>query len=340
MLVPITRTEGFNKALEIQQSKLEVLEDLQTCIPILFRLFFIIRLDLLSSYEISAQVSAIEDLIAQGESMQMVLRLLCLASIVNGGIKAKTLENIKREVLQVRILLNKADSLLISFIQSYGYENLPLLLSLSSPPLGLLVSNPLPNSAPSLASLKLPYSSLRKSLKLVAEDIEEADVPEDISYVYSGYAPVSVRLVQCVVQKGSLINTGGASGDIDKGKGAASGLGKVRAHPIVGWKGFEDVVGSLPGEMFDVTQTVSGAHTSESAATTAAHTSELSSHSLLAFAHSACNLVLPLEKTTTSVVFFLGGCTYTEIAALRWIGRQTKGTFSHVSETCIEWLTS
>ena len=34
----------------------------------------------------------------------------------------------------------------------------------------------------------------------------------------------------------------------------------------------------------------------------------------------------PHEKTTTTVVFFLGGCTYTEIAALRWMGRQNKGT--------------
>jgi hypothetical protein len=25
-------------------------------------------------------------------------------------------------------------------------------------------------------------------------------------------------------------------------------------------------------------------------------------------------------------VFFLGGCTFTEIAALRWVGRQNKGT--------------
>lgn len=50
----------------------------------------------------SAQVAAIEDLIAQGADMQIVIRLLCLASITAGGIKAKTLENIKREFLQVR----------------------------------------------------------------------------------------------------------------------------------------------------------------------------------------------------------------------------------------------
>lgn len=30
----------------------------------------------------------------------------------------------------------------------------------------------------------------------------------------------------------------------------------------------------------------------------------------------------------TTVVFFLGGCTYTEIAALRWVGRQNIGAYA------------
>jgi len=29
--------------------------------------------------------------------------------------------------------------------------------------------------------------------------------------------------------------------------------------------------------------------------------------------------------TKVTVVFFVGGCTYTEIAALRWVGRQHQG---------------
>ena len=37
--------------------------------------------------------------------MQVVIRLLCLASITAGGIKGKTLENIKKEVLQVGCFL-------------------------------------------------------------------------------------------------------------------------------------------------------------------------------------------------------------------------------------------
>ncbi|KAH8119990.1 Sec1-like protein [Phellopilus nigrolimitatus] len=270
ILAPMTRTEQFSKSLEIQQN-------------------------LLASYESSAQIAAIEDLIAQGESIQTVLRLLCLASIVNGGIKSKPLENLKREILQ-----------------SYGYEYLPLILSLSSLPLGLLVPIPLPNSGASLSALKIPYSSLRKSLRLVTEEPDDLDEPEDISYVYSGYAPLSVRLVQCIVQKGSVLNAPGVGGDGNdvskkKGKEAASTLGKVRAHPILGWKGFEDVVESLPGETVDVIQTglnVGGADANM--ITTPGST-------------------LPTEKTTTSVVFFLGGCTYTEIAALRWVSRHNKG---------------
>jgi hypothetical protein len=51
---------------------------------------------------VNAQLTAIEDMIGQGAEMQVVLRLLCLASITTGGIKLKVLENIKREFLQVR----------------------------------------------------------------------------------------------------------------------------------------------------------------------------------------------------------------------------------------------
>jgi vacuolar protein sorting-associated protein 33A len=56
---------------------------------------------LLASYDVPGQITAVEDLIAQGADMQLVIRLLCLASITAGGIKSKTLENIKKEVLQV-----------------------------------------------------------------------------------------------------------------------------------------------------------------------------------------------------------------------------------------------
>ncbi|CDO73039.1 hypothetical protein BN946_scf185007.g93 [Trametes cinnabarina] len=271
MLVPMTRTEEFNKSLEIQQN-------------------------LLALYDVNAQITAIEDLIAQGADMRTVLRLLCLASIVVGGVKAKPLENLKREILQ-----------------TYGYNYLPLLLSLAAPPLAILVPHPLPPHAPpSVAELKYPYSSLRKSLRLLIEDVDQLEELEnDISYVYSGFAPISVRLVQCVAQKGGVLSNPATEKD-RKGAGGEDGSKKppsgpmVQAHPIVGWKGFEDVVASIPGETVDIVQRLPGAQDGSTLP-------------------PVSTLMLPRDRTTTTVVFFLGGVTYTEIAALRWVARQNKG---------------
>ncbi|KAK7063771.1 Sec1-like protein [Favolaschia claudopus] len=264
LLVPLTRTDVFNKTLEIQQN-------------------------LLASYEIPAQIAAIEDMIAQGADLNTALRLLCLASITAGGVKAKNLENLKREILQ-----------------AYGYNYLPLLLSLAS--VGILLPNPLPNTAPpSQATTKYPFVGLRKSLRLLIDDTPEAldEVENDISFVYSGYAPISIRLVQCVAQKGGVL-----SNPAEKEKSAADSKEraaqvKAQAHPIAGWRGFEDILATIPGETVDTVQ--SGQSGGKTVNTPMAA------------------LLRPMQKPTTTVVFFLGGCTYTEIAALRWVGRQNRG---------------
>ena len=140
---------------------------------------------------------------------------------------------------------------------------MPLLLSLGAPSLGILLPNPLPPSTPS--TLKYPFISLRKSLRLLIDDNPEAleEVENDISFTYSGYAPISIRLVQCVAQKGGVISNPAekekASNDVstisDQKK---SSMGKVQAHPIVGWKGFEDVVSVIPGQTVETRQRVGG----------------------------------------------------------------------------------
>ncbi|KDQ63188.1 hypothetical protein JAAARDRAFT_29201 [Jaapia argillacea MUCL 33604] len=274
IIVPQTRTEEFNKSLEIQQN-------------------------LLASYDVNGQITAIEDMIARGADMQIVLRLLCLASITTGGIKSKSLENIKRE-----------------FLQSYGYRFLPLLLALASPSLAILLPNPLPPSTPAaVTNLKYPFVPLRKSLRLLIDDPDSLDeVENDISYVYSGYAPISVRLVQCVAQKGGVLSN--PANDKDKGANAEGGKssGQVQAHPIVGWKGFEDVLASIPGETVDIIPKDQGDQPA---------------------APSLSTLLQLGERSTTTVVFFLGGCTYTEIAALRWIGRQNRGRKFLIATTSI-----
>jgi hypothetical protein len=195
---------------------------------------------------------------------------------------------------------------------------LPLLLSLSSPSLGILLPTPLPAN---LLNAKYPFSTLRKSLRLLIDDTPEAleEVENDISFVYSGYAPISVRLVQCVAQKGGVIsNPAERTNSEAANNGGQPTMGKFQAHPIVGWKGFEDVVAAIPGDTVDVVQ-----KGSRGPAPGSSCKSDATILSLLLLLNT-----LPVhasEKTTTTVVFFLGGCTYTELAALRWVGRQNKG---------------
>ena len=146
-------------------------------------------------------------------------------------------------------------------MQAYGYEFLPLLISLASPPLGILLPNPLPaTTPPSVIASKYPFATVRKSLRLLLDDSPEAieEVENDISFVYSGYAPISVRLVQCVAQKGGVLSNP-AERDKTQESATPGGRGshtpsKVQAHPIVGWKGFEDVLAVIPGETVDIVQ--------------------------------------------------------------------------------------
>lgn len=77
--------------------------------------------------------------------------------------------------------------------------------------------------------------------------------------MYSGFAPISVRLVQCVAQKGGVL-----SNPAEKEKpgsetatASARASSKVRAHPIVGWRGFEDVADAIPGETIDIVPNLS-----------------------------------------------------------------------------------
>jgi hypothetical protein len=112
--------------------------------------------------------------------------------------------------------------------------------------LNLLVKSP--STAP------LPFSQIRKALRLIVDDIDDA-APNDISYVYSGYAPLSIRLVQCVTQKNAILSVGAPTANNEDA--ALSGPKKrelPKAHSISGWKGFEDVLSAIPGATVDVRQ--------------------------------------------------------------------------------------
>lgn len=248
-----TQTDLFNRVLEVQQN-------------------------LVSGSDPSSQHDTIEELIARGLPLTTILRLLCLESTISGGLRPKDLDNFKRQILH-----------------TYGYQHLLTLHNLDK--MGLLVArtaaNPfyIPVGGGGASESKITnYNALRKSLRLIVDEVNEQD-PNDIAYVYSGYAPLSIRLVQSIVQKQHLLTlTRGPSADPPSSSTAASG-----------WQGFEDVLKSIRGETFNKIQK------GDEAAVKARH------------------MLTGSGKEKTVVVMFLGGITRTEIAALRFVSKGLEG---------------
>ena len=115
-----------------------------------------------------------------------LLKILCLISSIKNGIKYKIYDQIKRE-----------------FFQIYGFQELFLWNNLEK-------ANILKKQESSSI-----YSDIDKKLKLIYENVD-LNEPNDISYSYSGYAPILVRLIEKAVTKG--------------------------------WKSIEDVLYKLPGD--------------------------------------------------------------------------------------------
>lgn len=177
------------------------------------------HLDVVAGIATNKEPEYIEEMINKQVPIVQVLRLLCLYSLVNNGLKPKQFEFFKKEILE-----------------AYGFEHIQTLDNLRR--LGMLTKQ---------VTTKNTYSLVRRSLSLIVDEVNE-HAPNDISYVYSGYAPLSVRLVQCVVQRGKDgARPGPGAGSGGKGSGVAGGNG---------WKGFEDVLRMLPGRTFDETQRV------------------------------------------------------------------------------------
>ena len=244
-LMKVTRGEIFGRVLEVQQN-------------------------LLAGSDASSMHDSIEELIARDIPIKTTLRLLCLESCLSNGIRQRELDMFKRHILH-----------------AYGYQHILTLSNLEK--MGILVPreshrgylNPIAGAAGQTAT---DWNAVRKGLRLWVDEVQEAE-PDDIAYVFSGYAPLSVRLVQCVLQKSYLYNL------VNNRSPAPSGSG---------WKGFEDTLSRIRGATVDVTQKGSDADAS----------------------HARKTLRGSKEGPKVSIVFFLGGVTYAEIAALRLVSRQ------------------
>ncbi|KAI8845521.1 Sec1-like protein [Chytridium lagenaria] len=201
---------------------------------------------------LSSHLDYIEELICRQAPLMHVLRLLGLYSLTAGGLKQKNYDFLRREV-----------------IQTYGFEHLITFQNFAK----LSIIKPVDNS-------RNNFSSIRKLLRLIVDDVDEHK-PNDVSYVYSGYAPISVRLVQLATTK-FTINSSMAAFD-------------TSAATIVGWKGSDELLTLLnTGVYFEEEQNTV----------------------------DASLLIEKKTQTPVTLVVFVGGCTFTEISALRYLAKQ------------------
>ncbi|PNS20884.1 hypothetical protein CAC42_2815 [Sphaceloma murrayae] len=240
----------------------------------------------------------LESLIAQSVPLPTILRLLSLESTLTSGLRPRDLENFKRLVLH-----------------AYGHQHLLTFSNLEKH--GLVTPRQAGNTAylnPMAGATKrnnTDYTAVRKTLKLLVDDVDE-EAQQDPSYAYSGYAPLSVRLVQCALQKGWSAAADGASK-------TTADEGPATSVQGIGWKGYEDVLARVKGATVDVVQ--KGTEEGASKARMSLKGSGAGSGS----AGTATPVVGgKKERTVTSLVFFLGGVTYAEVAALRLVGRKLK----------------
>eukprot|EP01122_Echinamoeba_exundans_P013588 TRINITY_DN5959_c0_g1_i1.p1 TRINITY_DN5959_c0_g1~~TRINITY_DN5959_c0_g1_i1.p1 ORF type:complete len:685 (-),score=163.48 TRINITY_DN5959_c0_g1_i1:50-2104(-) len=223
--------------------------------------------NLLAQAEIEASEQYIEECINKQEPLGKVLRLLCLMSLTQGGLKEKVYNFFTREI-----------------IQTYGFEHMYTLSNLGK--VGLFKR---PDQRTNL------YEVAREQLRLITE-VDERD-PNDISYVFSGYAPLSVRLFEL------LWNQQQRGGGLPTPPPTQPAGGDEATRD--GWllpRQYDELVKALPGVTF---------HAFQKANAAAGNPDESDGDAS--------------RGNSVTVVCFIGGVTFAEIAALRFLNSKVEG---------------
>ncbi|EGP88101.1 unnamed protein product [Zymoseptoria tritici ST99CH_1A5] len=246
-----------------------------------FRSLLDIQQNLLAGTDPTSLHDALDELIARAAPLPTVLRLLCLMSSLSNGLRQRDLDHFKRQITQ-----------------AYGYQHTLTLSRLEK--MNLLSTrdshrgylNPI---GAALGTTATDWPSLRKTLNLWSDDVQEDD-PVDPSYAFSGYAPLSVRLVQAILQKSALLNPPSSTS-----KTSNPPAPTTPSSTAGGWTSFTDPLSRIRGATIDISQS--------------GHSKDISQAKQTLRAGAK-------EGPKVSIVFFLGGVTYAEVGALRLVSRQ------------------
>ncbi|KAK4471149.1 hypothetical protein MN116_005544 [Schistosoma mekongi] len=166
--------------------------------------------DFINGYETDKAHPFIEECILRGAPIEEVLRLICIQSFCNGGLKQRLLDYYKNEIIQVygfehiftldnleRVgLLYESSSSVLSSIQLSSFTPQERINSRNNT---LSSSKLSANLKQTIINISTSYNSVLKgNLRLIvprnsnsAHDSEQA-----MSNLFSGYIPISIRLIQ------------------------------------------------------------------------------------------------------------------------------------------------
>lgn len=250
--------------------------------------------ELLQEDKLNRVLPEVDNKLLRQENPLHILRLICLQSMINNGLKPKVADYYKREV-----------------IQNYGIDFAAFILQLERANILLCHERYYETGN---------FNQLKNRFNLIRDDVNECN-PNHLSYVYGGYAPLSVVIARLMSQ---------------------FSIGPQ-------WRLISE---SLPEPTINYSQPVSGSqaqqvisplHSSESSNSlaNAAASFLMSAGAVMATnaagirvrRNSATSSQSSSEETKTVLVFFIGGCTYAEISALRFLGQQEENNCEFITGT-------
>lgn len=227
-----------------------------------------------------------------------VMRLICLHSMVGNGFKQKIGDYYKREL-----------------VQNYGPDYLAFMLQLEKA--NLLLANERFYDVGS-------FSQLKSKLSLIRDDVDECN-PNHLSYVYGGYSPLSIVVTKILSQSASSAMWR-----------SMSDILKVLPEPTINYApplaplnqnfvstgGVVQAVGGQAANSYLGTSEGSLTNSAIAMASSLLSASSGNPTGLRMRRNSATSSQSSGEETRTVLVFFIGGCTFAEISALRFLSQQ------------------
>lgn len=254
-------------------------------------------------------VPGIDTKLLRQEDSLHVIRLICIQSIVNNGLKQRVLESYKREV-----------------IQNYGQDYLLHLMQLERADLLL---------APERYYESGSFSQLKNRFNLIDDNCNERD-PGNFSYVYGGYAPLSVMAVKmlCQFTQPSWKSISDTLKSLPEPTVTYSELATNQAQQ----QQFGDQQKSLQqsanyGGSLDIGAGLTGIPLAAASMLLSAGAAASSAAGLRVRRNSTHSSQSSNEDTKRVLVFFIGGCSFAEISALRYLAQQEENNCEFIIAT-------